>query len=84
MNNEKFNQLSLLTLALFSILFGIVLFELALFAVQLPAWGLLPAFFAMALLYKLVEELSKQRMLTTLPRLVTVEFSWHPFSQEAL
>ena len=84
MNNEKFNQLSLLTLALFSIFFGMVLFELALFAVQLPAWGLLPAFFAMALLYKLVEELGKQRMLTTLPRLVTVEYSWYPFSQEAL
>lgn len=84
MNTEKLNQLNLLMLALFSILFGMVLFELALFATQLPAWGLLPAFFAMALLYKLVEQLRKQTSVTSLSHIVTAEYSWRPLSQEAI
>lgn len=72
-------NISLFTLALLSLLFGMVLFELLYFAEHLPAFGLLPAFFAVGLTYKGLEHLYKLQPNTTLVRrIVTVEFDWSP------
>jgi len=77
-------NITLFTLALLSLLFGMVLFELLYFTAQLPAFGLLPAFFAVGLTYKGLEHLSKLKPNPPLVRrMVTVEFDWSPTLQEA-
>jgi len=77
-------NITLFTLALLSLLFGMVLFELLYFTEHLPAFGLLPAFFAVGLAYKGLEQLSKREPNNTLaPRIVTVEFDWSRRPQEA-
>ena len=77
-------NISLLTLALLSIMFGMVLFELLYFAEHLPAFGLLPSFFAVGIAYKGLEQLHKREPgATPAPRIVTVEFDWSPIPQEA-
>lgn len=79
-NSQRSTRLALLTLGLLSIMFGIVLFELLYFAEHLPAFGLLPAFFAVGIIYKGLEQIHKHE---SAPRVVTVEFDWLPRPQEA-
>jgi hypothetical protein len=68
---------ALITLALLSILFGMVMVEMMFFVEQLPAWGLLPAFFAAGIMYKFLGLLHRYTSCTQpLPRVVTVEFEW--------
>lgn len=67
---------ALFALGLVSILFGMVLFEVLLFVEYMPAWTLLPAFFAAGIVCKVIAT-SRQRMHMQLtPRIVTVEFDW--------
>lgn len=75
---------ALFTLALLSMLFGMVLFELLLVVDQIPTWGLLPAFFGAGVLCKFIFVLHKQMgSQTTQTRVVTVEFDWNFGLQEA-
>lgn len=84
MYTQRNMNISLLTLALLSIMFGMVLFELLYFAEHLPAFGLLPSFFAVGIAYKGLEQLHKHGSITAInPRIVTVEFDWSPLPQEA-
>jgi len=84
MHTQRSMNISLLTLALVSIMFGMVLFELLYFAEHLPTFGLLPAFFAVGIAYKGLEQLHRCEPRTTLaPRIVTIEFDWSPLPQEA-
>jgi hypothetical protein len=69
---------ALVALALLSIMFGMVMFELIYLVDHLPAWSLLPAFFGAGTVYKFIEILHKQAaaMPHLQPRIVTVEFDW--------
>ncbi len=76
---QRTPDITLLALGLLSILFGMVLLEMLWVVDQLPAWNLLPIFFAVAVLVKLVEAQPKHSNKPSLPlRLVTVEYRWHP------
>lgn len=69
---------ALFTLALLSVMFGMVLCEMLLFVDQIPAWGLLPAFFGAGVLCKFILVLHKQMLdATKQVRVVTVEFDWN-------
>ena len=71
------NNFALLALGLVSILFGMVLFEVLWFVEYMPAWTLLPAFFAAGIVCKVNEIMNQQRTLVRFaPRVVTVEFDW--------
>lgn len=70
-------NLALFALGLVSILFGMVLFEVLLFVEYMPAWTLLPAFFAASIVCKVIEIVNRQRtQVQFAPRIVTVEFDW--------
>jgi len=74
---------ALIALALLSILFGMMMVEVMFFVEQLPAWGLLPAFFAAGIMYKFLELLHRYTSLPQpLPRVVTVEFEWPVLRRE--
>ena len=74
---------ALFTLALLSIMFGMVLCEMLLFVDQIPAWGLLPAFFGVGVLCKFILLLHKQLLsITKQVRVVTIEFDWYLGLQE--
>lgn len=85
MTNTQLTNHTLIALALLSILFGMVMFEMMFLVDQLPAWGLLPAFFAAGIMYKFLGLLhrytsSAQPML----RVVTVEFEWPVLRKETI
>lgn len=68
---------ALFALGLMSILFGMVLFEVLWFVEYMPAWTLLPAFFAAGIVWKAIEILNRQKTKVQFaPRIVTVEFDW--------
>ncbi|MCB0125467.1 MAG: hypothetical protein KDE58_24605 [Caldilineaceae bacterium] len=74
---------ALFTLALLSFMFGMVLCEMLLFVDQIPAWGLLPAFFGTSVLCKFILTFHKQMIgATQQVRVVTVEFDWNLGLQE--
>ena len=75
---------SLIAIALLSIMAGMVMFEMLLLVDQLPAWSLLPVFFAVGTLYKYIELLRRQPAATQWqPRVVTVEFDWPLLRKES-
>lgn len=83
-NTQPTTDAALFTLALLSVMFGMVLCEMLLFVDQIPAWGLLPAFFGAGVLCKFILVLHKQMMdATQQVRVVTVEFDWNLGLQEA-
>ena len=76
---DRTPDITLLALALLSLMFGVVLVEMLWVVEQLPAWNLLPVFFGMAVMLKRVEAMQKQQTGKHLrTRLVTVEYRWHP------
>ena len=79
MTTQTHTTILLFALTILSVMFGMLVFELLYFAEQLPAWGLLPAFFGAGVLYRAVVELKKRTTLPVLlPRVVTVEYDWLP------
>lgn len=76
---------ALIALALLSTLFGMVMFEMMFLIDYLPAWGLLPAFFAAGVMYKFLEVLHRYLVLAQrVPRVVTVEFEWPVLHKETI
>lgn len=85
MKTAQLTNKALLALALLSILFGMVMVEMMFFVEQLPAWGLLPAFFAAGIMYKFLGLLHRYTSCTQpLPRVVTVEFEWPVLPKEVI
>ena len=76
---------ALIALALLSILFGMVMIEMMFLIDQLPAWGLLPAFFAAGIMYKFLGLLHRYTLSAQpVSRVVTVEFEWPVLSKEVI
>jgi hypothetical protein len=70
-------NLALFALGLVSILFGMVLFEVLWIVEYMPAWTLLPAFFAAGIVFKVIEGVKQQEArMQFAPWIVTVEFDW--------
>lgn len=76
---------ALVALALLSILFGMVMIEMLFLTDQLPAWGLLPSFFAAGIMYKFLGLLHRYTLSAQpVSRVVTVEFEWPILRKEVI
>ena len=83
MNTQmKLFDASLFTIAILSIISGMLLFELLLFVEQLPAWTNLLGFFAAGVMYKFIELVHKHQQYLARQRVVTIELDFSLFNQE--
>lgn len=77
-NTDYKEQIMLLALAMLSLMMGVVLLEIVWMHDPMPAWNLLPIFFATATLFKMVELLQKEKGARPAhSRVVTVEYRWN-------